>query len=62
MTDELNALRKAIREYVSKGGRIAFSFSMIHEPRFKDIPGKDIQRMIDEQVEEVDKLKRKGRR
>lgn len=59
MADELNALRKAIREYVSKGGRIAFSFSMIHEPRFQDIPGKDIQRMIDEEVE---KLKRKGRR
>ena len=56
MTDEL---RKAIREYVSKGGRIAFSFSMIHEPRFKDIPGKDIQRMIDGEVE---KLKRKGDR
>jgi len=56
MTDEL---RKAIREYVSKGGRIAFSFSMIHEPRFKDIPGKDIQRMIDKEVEEIG---RKGER
>ena len=55
-------LERAISEYVSRGGRDAYSFSVTHAPKYEEIPGKVIQRMIDEQVEEVDKLKRKGRR
>lgn len=46
MTDDL---RQAIAEYVNAGRRDAFEFSALVYPEFKDVPGKEIQRMIDEE-------------
>lgn len=43
-------LAKDIRTYVAIGGRDAFSFSLYHKPYYGDIPGKDLQRMIDEEI------------
>ena len=47
MMDE--QLERSIREYVRKGRRDAFEFSAGHYPKFKDVPGKVIQRLIDEE-------------
>ena len=56
---KLTELKRRIDEYVEQGGRDAFAFSLAYSPDYDDIPGRDIQRMIDE---EVVKLKRKGER
>ena len=48
-------LAKDIRTYVAIGGRDAFSFSLYHKPYHGDIPGKDLQRMIDEEYERQNK-------
>lgn len=48
-------IAKDIRSYVAIGGRDAFSFSIMHKPYHGDIPGKDLQRMIDEEVERQNK-------
>ena len=42
-------LYQAIREYVRKGRRDAFEFSVGHYPKFKDVPGNVLQRLIDEE-------------
>ena len=44
-----------IRAYVAVGGRDAFSFSIMHKPYHGDIPGKDLQRMIDAEVDRQNK-------
>lgn len=48
-------LRLLIREYVLLGGRDAFSFSMLVSPRFGDAPGREIQRLIDEEAAKIAK-------
>jgi len=45
------ALKRDISDFVRKGGRIAFDFSAAHFPKYKEIPGIRIQRMIDEEYE-----------
>lgn len=45
-------LRQAVREYVAKGGRNAFEFSVSHSPKFDNVPGNEIQQVIDEVIEE----------
>lgn len=44
-----------IRDYVVIGGRDAFSFSLLSKPYHGDIPGKDLQRMIDAEVDRQNK-------
>ena len=44
-------LAKDIRSYVAIGGRDAFTFSLYHKPYHGDIPGRDLQRMIDDEAE-----------
>lgn len=58
MTDT-NEFSQDIKDYVERGGRDAFAFSIEYEKDYGNIPGNVIQRMIDEEVGE---LKRKGRR
>lgn len=53
-------LRKEIRKYVDRGGRDAFAFSIKYRKDYGNIPGNEIQRMIDEKVDE--EINRKGRR
>lgn len=42
-------LRQAIAEYVIEERRDAFEFSAGYYPKYKDVPGKVIQRIIDEE-------------
>ena len=44
-------LARDIMAYVAVGGRDAFSFSIMHKPYHGDIPGRDLQRMIDAEIE-----------
>lgn len=44
-------LRVDVRVYVEMGGRDAFSFAVSHKPFHGDIPGRDLQRIIDDEVE-----------
>jgi len=46
---EMVEMMAAIREYVREGRRDAFEFSARHYPKFKDVPGNVIQRMIEEE-------------
>jgi len=58
MTDT-NEFSQDIKDYVERGGRDAFAFSIKYRKDYGNIPGNVIQRLIDEEVGE---LKRKGRR
>ncbi len=42
-------LRTDIAEYVKSGGYDALSFSLLYQPRHNDVPGREIQRIIDEE-------------
>lgn len=48
-------LRSAIREYVAGGGWDAFSFTLTAYPRFSDVPGREIQRIIDEERANIER-------
>lgn len=48
-------LRPLIREYVLLGGRDAFSFSQKVSPRYGDVPGREIQQLIDEESTRIEK-------
>lgn len=43
-------LRKDIRDYVRRGGRDALSFSMMMRPKYDRVSGREIRRMIDEEL------------
>lgn len=48
-------LREDIRRYVKRGGWDAFSFSLLASPLYGDVPGRVIQRIINEiKSEEAD--------
>ena len=49
MTNNHDQLRTAIREFVERGGYDAFDFAVTEYPRFGSVPGRDIQRIIDEE-------------
>jgi len=40
-------LKKDVKDYVKKGGKDAFAFSITHTPKYDMIPGQMIQLMID---------------
>jgi hypothetical protein len=44
-------LRQDIRDYVRSGGWDAFSFALLASPRYDHVPGREIQRLIDEERE-----------
>lgn len=54
---EMVEMRAAIREFTNAGRHDAFEFSAGHYPKFKDVPGKVIHRMIDEEYREKEALK-----
>ncbi|MCU6709312.1 hypothetical protein M6D81_11400 [Paenibacillus sp. J5C_2022] len=48
-------LRADIRDYLRSGGVAdAFSFASLAYPAYKDVPGRDIQRIIDEVEEDAE--------
>lgn len=47
---ELESLRKDIRDYVKDGGWYAYCFSATY-PKYKNVPGRVIQQMIDTERE-----------
>ncbi|WP_337102371.1 hypothetical protein [Paenibacillus sp. YIM B09110] len=49
MSVDLAQLRTDIREYVKGGGWDAFSFALLASPRYDGVPGREIQRLIDEE-------------
>lgn len=50
MTDQ--RLLNDIAEYVRNGERDARGFSLMHYPLYGDIPGREIQRLIDSRINE----------
>lgn len=52
---KIEELERDIKEFVEGGGFDAFSFSIKHSPDYGDIPGRDIQLLIDEAIKESDK-------
>ncbi|MBJ6364196.1 hypothetical protein ACFOQM_23535 [Paenibacillus sp. GCM10012307] len=49
-SDVFEQLRADVADYVRAGGRDAFSFSLTYHPRYGDVPGCEIQRLIDEET------------
>lgn len=56
---KIDALTKDIKEFVSGGGFDAYSFSIKYAPDYGNIPGRDLQLMIDDvrgRVDDVSKV------
>lgn len=45
---KINDLERDIEEFVLEGGFDAFTFSMQYAPKYNNIPGRDLQLLIDE--------------
>lgn len=52
---EIN-LRKDVVEYVSNGGHDAFSFALLSWPKYKTVPGSELQSLIDEEKSRLKNL------
>lgn len=55
----MRRLEEDIRSFTRLGGRDAYSFAIVHKPWWGNVAGKEIQRMINEDLERY--KQRKGR-
>lgn len=50
MSDKLANIQRDISEYVKRGGRDAFAFSLTYSPKYDDVPGEEIERLIGKEL------------